>query len=246
MVLKTHTTIEESHAQFNITDLKTAGSPLTSLIQLQDIPEHDRVTIRISVIKVNEVQKVGRKTKQDVVVADETAKSTVTLWENDVNSLQQGKSYQLNRLEVRMYMGKKHLSFPSSLSKDEISNIDVIDSYTSSSDEDEEQLQCVSVSGIRELQSFHQCIHCYKSVKSSSSNIGTCETCNTMQKLSEPTLSARLVIHAEHQKLVLKASDVILKTIAQSQTITPQDLLFAPMFHCTYNKFNSITSVSHH
>ncbi len=180
---------------------------------------------------------MGTKTKQDVVVADETAKSTVTLWENDVNSLKQGKSYQLNRLEVRMYMGKKHLSFPS-LSKDEISNIDVIDSYTSSSDEDEEQLQCVSVSGIRELQSFHQCIHCYKSVKSSSSNIGTCETCNTMQKLSEPTLSARLVIHAEHQKLVLKASDVILKTIAQSQTITPQDLLFAPMFHCTYNNNN--------
>ena len=98
VVLKTHTTNEE--AQFDITDLKTAGSPLTSLIQLQDIPEHDRVTIPISVIKVNEVQKVGTKTKQDVVVADATAKSTVILWGNDVNSLQQGKSYQLNRLQV--------------------------------------------------------------------------------------------------------------------------------------------------
>ena len=236
VVLKTHTTIEESHAQFDVTDLKTV---LISLIQLQDIAEHDRVTIRISVIKVYEVQKVGTKTKQDVVVADATAKSTVTLWENGVNSLQQGISYQLNRLEVRVYMGKKHLSFPSSLSKDEISDIDdVIDGYTSS-DDDQEQLQCVSVSGIRELQSFHQCIHCNKSVKPSSSNIGTCETCSTMQKLSEPKVSARLVIHAEHQKLILKASDEILKTIAQSQMITP-------MFNCTYNKFNSITSVSRH
>ena len=181
---------------------------------------------------------MGTKTKQDVVVADATAKSTVTLWENDVNSLQQGISYQLNRLEVRVYMGKKHISFPSSLSKDEISDIhDVINSYTPS-DDDEEQLQCVSVSGIRELQSFHQC---NRSVKPSSSNIGTC---NTMQKLSEPKVSARLVIHAEHQKLVLKASDEILKTIAQSQTITPQDILFAPMFNCPYNNFNSITSVS--
>ena len=144
---------------------------------------------------------MGTKTKQDVVVADATAKSTVTLWENDVSSLQQGISYQLNRLEVRVYMGKKHISFPSSLSKDEISDIhDVINSYTPS-DDDEEQLQCVSVSGIRELQSFHQC---NRSVKPSSSNIGTCETCNTMQKLSEPKVSARLVIHAEHQKLVLK------------------------------------------
>ena len=101
MVLKTHTTNEE--AQFDITDLKTAGSPLTSLIQLQDIHEHDRVTIPISVIKVNEVQKVGTKTKQDVVVADVTAKSTVILWGNDVNSLQQGKSYQLNRLQVPIW-----------------------------------------------------------------------------------------------------------------------------------------------
>ena len=62
-----------------------------------------------------------------------------------------------------------------------------------------------------------------------------------MQKLSEPKVSARLVIHAEHQKLVLKE---ILKTIAQSQTIIPQDILFAPMFNCPYNNFNSITSVS--
>ena len=114
----------------------TAGSSMITLNQLDEIPEHQRVSVRV---KINDMQKVGSKSKQDVQVADSTGKATVTLWEPNTNSLQETKSYQLNRLEVRTYMGKKHLSFPSTTSIDEISDIDDVIDCTTSSDDDEDQ-----------------------------------------------------------------------------------------------------------
>ena len=131
--MKSHTKIEESKTHFDVPDLRTAGSSMITLNQLGEIPEHQRVSVRVTVVKINDVQKVGSKSKQHLQVADSTGKATVTLWEPDTNSLQETKSYQLNRLEVRTYMGKKHLSFPSTTSIDKISDIDdVIDCTTSS------------------------------------------------------------------------------------------------------------------
>ena len=89
--------------------------------------------------------------KQKVVVADSTGKVIVTLWETDIGILKLQKSYQLNRLEIRSYQGKHHLSFPSAASVDEISDIeDTIDPTPSSDDDnDEEHLQGITVSGIK-------------------------------------------------------------------------------------------------
>ena len=117
VVLKAHTKIEQSHEKFEVLDLKTVESALISLGQLDEIVEHQRVTIRIKVVKVNDALKVGTKTKQDVLVADNTGKATVTLWESNINALKQSRSYQLNRLEVRVYMERKHLFLFSKLAR---------------------------------------------------------------------------------------------------------------------------------
>jgi hypothetical protein len=79
----------------------------------------------------------------------------------------------------------------------------------------------------------------------SASQIITCEICHSTQKLPEPKLTAKLIVHTKGSRLTLKATDQILKEIAQSDTITPQEILFAPAFTCHYNKFNIITAVSH-
>ena len=150
------------------------------------------------------------------------------------------ESYQLNRLEVRTYMGK-NTSFPWTTCIDEISDIDDVIDCTTSSDDDEDQLHSVSLSGIKDLEATYQCISCNKTVKPSTGQVGTCETCHRTQKLTDAKLSGRLIIHTGDSRLTLRASHDILKAIAQSDTITAHDLLFAPMFNCTYNKFHLIT-----
>ena len=66
--------------------------------------------------------------------------------EKDVGILEASKSYQLNRLEIRTYMGKTHLSFPSIVSFDEINLLQNVNT----SDEDEDNLCSVSIVGVKE------------------------------------------------------------------------------------------------
>ena len=141
----------------------------------------------------------------------------------------------------RTYMGKKHLSLPSTTSIDEISDINDVIDCTTSSDDDEDQLHSVSLSGIKDLEATYQC---NKSVKPSTSQIGTCETCHTTQKLTDAKLSGKLIIHTGDSRL--RASHDILKAIAQSDTFTAQDLLFAPMFNCTYNRHHCHNKAINH
>lgn len=47
-------------------------------------------------------------------MCDSTGSATLTLWGDDINMLIEGKSYQMNRLVVRSFLGKNHLSMPPS------------------------------------------------------------------------------------------------------------------------------------
>ena len=61
--------------------------------KVNQLPQKERVTIKVTVVKVNEPQTVpGGKAKQDVVVVDSTAKATVTLWESNIGLLKLKKS----------------------------------------------------------------------------------------------------------------------------------------------------------
>ena len=75
IVLKTHTKIEKTTASFEISDPKTAGSFVLTLDKLSSLAEYTRVTIKATIIRVHEPQKVGERRimKQDITIADSTA-----------------------------------------------------------------------------------------------------------------------------------------------------------------------------
>ena len=76
------------------------------LSNLKDLENYERMTVEVAVIKANEVQAVGGgKIKQEISVADNTGKATLVLPETDINKFLQGKSYKLNRIQVRIYSG---------------------------------------------------------------------------------------------------------------------------------------------
>jgi hypothetical protein len=117
-----------------------------------------RLTIKVSVVKVNEAQRVsGEKVKQEVVVADSKGKATVTLWETDKGLLNPQKSYQLNRLKIQSYQGKHHLviSISCVLSMTWKTSYKLLPS--SDGDNDEEQLQGITIiSGIRQPETINK------------------------------------------------------------------------------------------
>ena len=197
-----HTKIEKS---FEISDPKTAGSFVLQLFKLSSLAEYTRVTIRATVIRVHESQKVGEKKimKQDITIADPTATATITLWDKDVGFLSPTAHI---RLETRSYMGKAYLSFPSTVSFDKI---DPIDGLCTS--------DCASSA----------CIETYYACNKAVTPNGVCDI---TQKLTSKQ-TARLIISSKgHFKEAIKDSEV-----------SAQELLFAPAFDCSYNKFHVIS-----
>ena len=246
VVLKSYSKVERSEVQFSVDNVKTIGSTSIKLDQLQDFNEYDRVTVRASVLNASEQQTVGSgKIKQDVTIADKTAQATVTLWEQNVDILKIGQSYQLNRLEVRHYLGQYHLSFPSTgASVEPIDDIGPVINEPSA-DSDETLIEGVTVLGVQQLDEVYSCIHCKKSVQpTKNSSLGICDTCQTAQKLASPKLSAKLIF--EHQKniITVKAYDDALHTIVGEEDVSWESLLCSPAFDVTFNKFHVVTKVS--
>ena len=66
-----------------------------------------------------------------------------------------------------------------------------------------------------------------------------------MQKKGIPRFSAKLFItNSLSERISLKAYDEALKSIAQTDEIKCEDLLFAPPFDVKFNKYHVITHVA--
>lgn len=206
------------------------GSAVIELDQFGDFREKDRITIRVKVIKIHDPQMVGGgKTKQDVIVADLSRKATVTLWEQDVGLLQLHQSYQLNRLEIRIYQGKIQLSFPSTPSIDIFDNIDPpTEIVTSLEDEIDEHFDGVKVTGMKGLETVYVCNTCTRNIQPSANfDIAECSACKASQICSTSKQTARLTIENTSNKLILRAYDESLK-------LKPTNLIlrFLLMIYC--------------
>lgn len=205
IILRSHTKIEPSTSEFNVTDLETAGSSTILLNQMHEFSDYQRVTMNVKVMKVHEPSKLsGGKTKQDIIVADSTGKATVTLWEDNIGRLQENISYKLNKLEVRSYQGKQYLSFPSTASQDDISDIeDSIDVFTSEEDDDNNLIEEVTVCGIKELTTVSVCINCNRNIQPVNEPMTKCSAYNTIQRLSSTKQTAKLIVVSRSTKMSL-------------------------------------------
>ena len=124
------------------------------------------MTFSAQVAKVGEPRSVDTgKMKQDVLLCNTTGTATLSLWEDDIHKLVEGQSYQMDRLMVRSFQGKNHLSMPpSGATIEEIDDLQGVKTPSTASVTDEiECLSNVTVTGVQQLESVRTCISCKKS-----------------------------------------------------------------------------------
>ena len=250
VVLRSYSKIEKSDVNFEIEDSKTIGSELIELKDLGNKEEYDKITVRAQVIKLADPAQVSRGlTKQEVTIADSTEATILTLWEEDINKLSLGQTYQFNRVIVRTYRGKRQLSFPpSGASVEEIEDFNEVvdDSY----DLDHDNLvEGAKVIGVSELGRIYICVQCKKgTVQRSPENakIGCCQQCNTIQCLSLEKQTCKLLVEARGEHVSVRAYGEMMKAIVntESEDISCEDLLSAPLFDFKYNDYHVVTSIS--
>ena len=91
-------------------------SRATKIAEIVDLKVNQYVGVVCKIVKVNDVAIVRKSDgkelqKQDVVIGDETGSCRLVLWEEDVQGLEEGKSYHLLDVVVRTYGTAKYLSY---------------------------------------------------------------------------------------------------------------------------------------
>jgi DNA-directed RNA polymerase subunit RPC12/RpoP len=148
----------------------------------------------------------------------------------------------MNKLRVRSYLGKKHLSVPPTGSTiEEIDNLEDVCSDPDCSSDEHDTLQTVTVVGVQQLEIMYSCINCKKTIAASTKSLATCNNCQTVQKITTKHHTAKLFIENSNERISLRAHDQSLKAIALKQP--PAKIYSAPPFDVTFNKYHVITHV---
>ena len=185
---------------------------------------------------MQETEEINKKVKRDVIIADHTAASKVVLWEGHVDSLEEGKSYNLKNFHVKEYQFKKHLSMPKT--DFEISQIDDIENTVQPQPSDEiTTLHNVQVIGVQQLDSYKCCLQCKARVEPMTPPLGKCtkDDCLMMQlyDVCVDQTSARMLLRysnddGQHEHITCLAfGDILfqLANIPKSNVLTKSDLL---------------------
>ena len=120
ILLKGNTDIKKSPKKFNLSKLDL-NDETPSNIKLADLDSrsvYDRVSVAVKVLKCSDPVHVSNdKKKQDITIADLSAVSKITLWEENIGKLQTDMSFNLDNFMVREYASTKFLAMAKDGSK---------------------------------------------------------------------------------------------------------------------------------
>ena len=105
VLLKKFTKISESPKKINIPDSTVdTAPPVIQLRNCQLCKFFKRSMYDVRVVHIHEPKIVtGGKKKQEVVVSDSTTTAHLTLWEDDVDTMEEESCYSLKAVVVRQY-----------------------------------------------------------------------------------------------------------------------------------------------
>ena len=103
--------VDVSDKEFDVSAISDAKYGETiSLDQLPDLDQFQRVSVTVKALRVDDLQQIpSGKMKQDVLVGDSTRTARLTLWEEEIGSMDDNSSYQLKGVTVRQFKGKRFL-----------------------------------------------------------------------------------------------------------------------------------------
>ena len=146
--LNKHSQMTASPHKFELGDT-VVSKEATRLVKIADVANlavNQVVEVKGKVREVKDVEDVKKKNgdgkmlqKQDVLIGDETKSCRLVLWEQDVNSVEKGKSYLFVGMGVRMFGGSKYLLFMADSTKELAEDLEDVNEECIGDEEDEEQ-----------------------------------------------------------------------------------------------------------
>ena len=112
IVLKGATKINTSPKKFDVSTIEFQNSDAIN-ITLDKVDETEVLTIinvEVKVYNCEEPVTLGTRQKQEVLLCDASGWATLQLWEENIGSLENGKSYKLKHFRVVEFNGVKYIA----------------------------------------------------------------------------------------------------------------------------------------
>ena len=151
------------------------------------------VELMCKVVKISDVSSVKRSgggkelKKQEVMVGDETGTCRLVLWEGDVESLEEGKSYRLIDVGVCSYDGTKYLCYTANSTKEEtVKDLEEVNEEFVGGEDSEDMGRSMSgeVSAVTSTAEYFSCKFCHSKVELEEGVVAECTKCGAMMKVS--------------------------------------------------------------
>ena len=195
--------MEKSDKTYDVTTVNPLIPNEVNFSDIQDLSCFEHVSVKVKVFNVDDVIEVkGDKRKQDIIIKDSTGSAKFTVWEDNINKIQQGKSYNLADVVVWEYNEMKYLStsLDNSHSIEEILDIGEV---LHNDDPDEnlvitEKLSNVRIVAVIYLDLLKKCLKCGSKVIATSddTDIGKCTKCLMLQcrEACDTSISTRIMV----------------------------------------------------
>ena len=159
ILVQRRTVVSKSNTSIKVDNPHTVGSTSIFLAERSSLSDGDKVNVRIKVINIQDKKKTAKNlTKQEVIIADKTDNAVLTLWEDDMDSLELAESSELNKITVKIFCGEHTFSYPKfGASISQIEDIgEVVEDIV---DPTEPCMEGVTIAGVKDLFTFKICLH---------------------------------------------------------------------------------------
>ena len=116
VILKSKSQIKQSPIKLDAYALTQSNVEVktVSVEEISAMDNFEKVNVSIKLIDVNTPDTVSDLSHQDVFVADNTGSTRVCLWDDSINNLKKGHSYNLTNFTVREFRSTKYLNMSKS------------------------------------------------------------------------------------------------------------------------------------
>lgn len=150
-------------------------------------------------------------------MSDATSTTRLTLWQDDIGSLEVDESYEIANLLVKSYNNSKYLTSPKSgYTIKKIDDIGAVD-----------ELNNAEVAAVSSFSQGLSCLSCNGNVDRYNGKIGGCTKCSLKVRLDKctPSLSVKLLIDSGGKTSTLTAYLPMIQAITEDDTTHPHSII---------------------
>ncbi len=222
----------------------------TQLCQISDLANDQKVNILCKVVSLSGPQQVQTKDKskdlqlQNVAIADVTANIQISLWNQDIGKLEEGKSYEIKAAKVKEFNGVKSLSGSYETTFKEVDDIGAVDETKAESIGFE--ILEGEIDLVVSIDQYPSCLLCKTKLIEVTEMIAKCKKCGSTMKLSKCShqTCARVILDSRPGAEIILFSDIIDKlTNETSSSDLAIKLLSIPKHAFSINKNNVVFAI---